>query len=238
MRMWELTNTRYLLGIGRPLVEHLNQQADPVAKRFRLVMPFNLAIKPGTSGTLVTDYTAATNAQGALGLVEFTGALPRASLFANWLVSTNDDATLQMLGDPQFDPHQIVLVDTNLPTAPPSGPGGFPGTVEITDYKSKRIEMAADVKAPAVLFVTDRYSPSWQAEVDGKPAPLLRCDFIMRGVYLEPGKHHVVMRYVTPLKTLYVSFAMIIFGLGLCGVLIFDRGEVEREDDGTELLRS
>ena len=231
LRMWELTSTRYLLGIGQSVVDFMNQQLDPAAKRFRLVEPFSVVPKPGASGRIITDYTAVSNAQGALGLVEFTGALPRASLIPNWLVGTNDDDTLELLADPNFDPHQFVVVATNLEERIPPGPNKIPGTVEITDYKSKRIEMDADVKLPSVLFVTDRYSPKWHAEVDGKPVPLLRCDFIMRGVYLEPGKHHVVMRYVTPVGTLYVSFAMIILGLGLCGVLIFDSRKTEADEN-------
>ena len=219
-RLWELTNTRYVVGFGGGVLDFLNQQVDPVAKRFHLARSFNLTTKPGKSGIALADYTAETNLNGQLALIEFTGALPRASLFAKWTVNTNDDATLMTLANPQIDPHQIVLVATNLPAPGPLS-SNSPGSVEITDYKSTRIEFSADVKAPCVMLLVDRYSPKWQAEVDGEAVPVLRCDFILRGIYLEPGKHKIVMRYVTPLITLYVSFAAIFLGLVLCGILIF-----------------
>ena len=236
-RNWELTNTRYVVGFGGGVVDFLNQQVDPVAKRFHLVKSFNLVTRPGKSGFALTDYTAETNANGQLALIEYAGVLPRASLFANWTVNTNDDATLMTLANPQFDPHQIVLVATNLP-APGPLTSNSPGSVEITDYKSTHIEFSADVKAPCVMLLVDRYSPKWQAEVDGKPVPVLRCDFILRGLYLEPGKHKIVMRYVTPLMTLYVSLAAIFLGLALCGILIFSgrngdaaKGEITNRSD-------
>ena len=220
-RLWELTNTRYVVGFGGGVLDFLNQQVDPAAKRFHLVKSFNLVTKPGKSGFALTDYTAETNANGQLALIEFTGALPRASLFANWTVNTNDDAALAALAAPQFDPHQSVFVAANVAASGPLS-SNSPGSVEITDYKSTRIEFSADVKAPCVMLLVDRYSPKWRAEVDGKMVPVLRCDFILRGIYLEPGRHKIVMRYVTPLTTLYVSFAAIFLGLVLCGILVFD----------------
>ena len=34
--------------------------------------------------------------------------------------------------------------------------------------------------------------------VDGQPAHLLRCNYIMRGVYLTPGRHSIEFRFRTP----------------------------------------
>ena len=95
------------------------------------------------------------------------------------------------------------------------------------NYKSKHFELSADVKVPSVLLMTERYNPKWQVEVDGKPAKLLRCDFIMRGIYLEPGKHHIVCQYVSKLTTLYVSVAADLVALLLCGYLAFTKDDPE-----------
>lgn len=231
VRTWELTNTRLLLGNGgENFINAINQRFDPVKRRFRMARfpngdpaEFSLVYKPtyDTNRWLtVGDYTAMPDVNGELGLVEFTGALPRAKLFSNWQINTNDDTTLRLLASPQFDPHETVLVaDVNAPVEKVSSANGAAGTVEITRYQSKRIELSADVKAPSVLLLTERYNPNWHVEVDGKAAPLLRCDFIMRGVYLEPGKHSVVMRFVLPQTTLYVSLVAIVMGLVLCGWL-------------------
>jgi hypothetical protein len=55
--------------------------------------------------------------------------------------------------------------------------------------------------------------------VDGQPADLLRCNFIMRGVYLTPGAHIVEFQFSLPNKPLYVTLSAIGVGILLCGIL-------------------
>ena len=43
----------------------------------------------------------------------------------------------------------------------------------------------------SVLLLNDRFDPAWRVTVDGRPAPLLRCNYLMRGVQLAPGDHTV-----------------------------------------------
>ena len=49
--------------------------------------------------------------------------------------------------------------------------------------------------------------PSLAVEVDGKPAELLRANYILRAVALEEGEHEVVFRYDMSLlrKSAYIS---------------------------------
>jgi hypothetical protein len=56
--------------------------------------------------------------------------------------------------------------------------------------------------------------------VDGKPDAVLRCNFLMRGVYLPAGAHQVEFHFQPPVKFLYVSLAAIAVGLVLAGVVI------------------
>jgi uncharacterized membrane protein YfhO len=78
-------------------------------------------------------------------------------------------------------------------------------------------------------MMTESYNPKWQVEVDDKPAKLLRCDFILRGVYLEPGKHKVVFRFVNPPGTLFIGVASIVLGLALCCYLGFNKSPEEEK---------
>ena len=172
LREWELTSTRYLLGESG-VVKYLNQQLDPQKQRFKLAQlpdgqpaTFGLTLKPEivytqSSGKITNtllgreipspssaDFTTVLNSNGPLAVIEFTGALPRASLIANWRVNTNDAETLQTLADPNFDVHQTVLVADPIDHAPPPGPNPGTGTVAITDYAPKRIVLSADVNTP------------------------------------------------------------------------------------------
>jgi hypothetical protein len=229
LREWELTNTRYLLGLGEPgFVEALNQQVDPGKNRFRLLQPFDLAPKPGKIGQTAGEFTAVTNGPGHLGVIEFTGALPRAQLYSNWQVNTNDESTLALLGNPAFDVHQQVLVANPIPAPLPANTNQAAGTVQIKDnYEPKRIELDTNVKVPSVLLLNDKFNADWKAWVDGKPEPILRANYIMRGIYLQPGQHDIVFRYEPPFGIFYVSLSAVIFGIILLGFLVVSKPKQE-----------
>ena len=44
-------------------------------------------------------------------------------------------------------------------------------------------------------MLADAFDPDWQVFVDGKKSEVLRCNYVMRGVYLEPGHHNVEFRF-------------------------------------------
>jgi uncharacterized membrane protein YfhO len=93
------------------------------------------------------------------------------------------------------------------------------GSVDFTRYESKFVQLNVEATSPSVLLLNDRFSPDWNVRVDGKPEPLLRCNYLMRGVYLAPGKHAVEFRYQPPLTTFYISMASLVAGALLCGYL-------------------
>ena len=218
IRLWELTNTRYLLGPAG-LVNLLNEQFDPGQHRFRIVQRFDVVGKPGIEQpTRLEELTAVPTDNGTYALIEFTGALPRVKLYSHWQVSTNSQATLQMLTNADFNPQQTVLVPTLLPAA--SSTNQNSGTVEFTGYAPNDIVLSAQAAVPSVLLLNDMFDPHWRVFVDGKPAELLRCNFIMRGVLLMPGAHTVEFKFTLPSKPLYITLAAIGVGILLCGFLI------------------
>jgi hypothetical protein len=220
-RLWELTNTRYLLGPAG-LLDLFNEQFDPGPHRFRIVQSFTIALKPGVNEfhQRLEELTAVPKDNGDYALIEFTGALPRAKLYSNWQISTNDPATLQTLTNTNFDPQQTVLVSTPLPTVPAAAAADQnAGPVEFKSYAPKGIVFNAQTIAPAVLLFNDRFDSHWRVLVDGKPAELLRCNFIMRGVYLTPGQHTVEFKFSLPNGPFYVTLTAIVVGLCLVGYL-------------------
>jgi hypothetical protein len=234
-RRWQLTNTRYLLGPAG-FLDVLNEQFDPLQHRFRIVQRFDVLPKPGIQQiTRLEEMTAIPSDDGACALFEFTGALPRAKLYLNWQINTNDSAVLKTLARTNFDTLQQVLVSTPLPAAPPVNPANEnSGTVEFKSYAPKDIVLDAKATTPSVLLLNDKFDPQWQVFVDGKPAELLRCNFIMRGVYLPPGTHTVEFKFTLPNQPLYISLAAIVFGILLSGCLIvWQRRAIPIRPDGT-----
>ena len=220
-RYWELTSTRYVLGMTG-FLDALNQRLDRGRNRFRIRATFDVAIKPGMQLQSAEDLTVVLQTNGPLAVFEFAGALPRASLYSHWQVMTNDESTLKTLGDPAFDPHATVLVADEIPAATTDDNAGA-GTVEFAGYTPRRVELKADVQKPSVLLLNDHFDPDWQVTVDGQPAKVLRCNFIMRGVLLSPGQHTVVYTFKLPLKWMKVSLAASVLGVVLCVLLAFVR---------------
>ncbi|HEY6170503.1 MAG TPA: hypothetical protein VI454_20890, partial [Verrucomicrobiae bacterium] len=217
-RFWELTSTRYMFapaGIEGPF----NQQFDPVQRRFKTRLLFNLTQHPDGSVS-----GAVTNNTGPFAILEFTGALPRAKLYAHWEVNTNDQATLKTLASPVFDPRHTVIVDEGMTTnAPPDAHARNAGTVEFSSYAPRKIILKARAESPAVLLLNDKFDPGWKVWVDGQAQTVLRCNFIMRGVALPTGAHTVEFRFEPKSELLPVSIAAILVGLLLTAFVMLRR---------------
>jgi hypothetical protein len=219
-RHWQLTNTRYLLGAAGYL-DVLNQQLDPAQHSFRIVQRFDVVVKPGISQlTRLEELTAAPSNDGDLALFEFDAALPRAKLYGNWQVNTNDADNLKTLADLNFDPAKTVLISTPQKDLPATATNENSGSVEYKSYAPKHIVLNAQATVPSVLLLNDKYDSHWRVTVDGRPAELLRCNFIMRGVRLAPGPHTVTFDFALSNKPLYVTLAGLITGVLLCIFLI------------------
>ncbi len=223
-RRWQLTNTRYLLGAAG-FLDVLNSQIDPEHKSFKYLVRFDLALKPGvTQLSTVEDITVDVTPQGQYAIFDYTAALPRAKLYTNWQVSTNDEQTLMQMASKSFDPEKSVFVANPLPPPTPvTGTNQNPGTVEFVSYAPKLIVLKANATQPSVLLLNDKTDPSWHVTVDGKPETLLRCNYLMRGVFLQPGAHTVEFRFQPAIGMLYVSIGAVVIAILLLGYLFVTR---------------
>ncbi len=239
-RSMELTSTRWLMGARVSVLPELPGMFNADTNAFSLRERFNLVARPGiTNG--VPNYTAVAAPAGLLALIEFENALPRAGLYAHWRSGVADETALATLPDPEWDPHREVLVAEKLP-APDSADANatvVPARYEF--YDPKRVVISTDAETSTVLMLNDKHHPEWEVTVDGKPAKLLRANYLMRGVHLSPGKHTVEFKFAPKAGSIRISLA----GLGLAGVLgallIFIPGRPREEeaegdngDDGPE----
>jgi hypothetical protein len=219
LRLWELTNTRLALGSAE-LLDLLNQKIDPVGQRFRILSRFDVVPKPGVVQVKnVADLTAVTATNGAYAVFEFAGALPRARLYSHWQLLPNEQDALAKIAAPSFHPQETVLVSgSSLPEPVSTATNQNDTAVHFLSYSPARILLQAAPASNTVLLLNDRYDPDWKVRVDGKPAPLLRCNYLMRGVALGPGAHQIEFRFQPPLQALYVSWATVVASLLLLGV--------------------
>ena len=122
----------------------------------------------------------------------------------------------------EFDPAKSVFVAEDLPQADAaSTTNASEGTVEFVSYSPKHIFLKAQTATPAELLLNDKQDPNWQVIVDGQPAKLLRCNFLMRGVLLPKGEHKIEFHFRPPITSLYVSLFGISIPLLLLGIAVF-----------------
>ena len=121
---------------------------------------------------------------------------------------------MQQLANPGFDPAEMVLVSGPVPDLSPAASTNAPaGRVEVLGYRPKEIRLRAQAAAPSVLLWNDKYDPQWRVTVDGQPATVLRCNFLMRGVAIPAGDHAVEFQFRTALQPLLISLVGIGAGL-------------------------
>ena len=187
LRLWQLTNTRYLLA-PMEILPLLETQASPLHVVMRLQAMSN---------------SVAEDANGPYALVETPSVLPRVRLYSSWKYEPDETAALKTLASPEFNPADTVLVGTQTP--PSNSSAETAGEAAITEYHPRRVTIRADARRPAILLLNDRYDLNWKSTVDGKEAPVLRCNYLMRGVYLPEGSHTVVFHFQPPTWPLYIT---------------------------------
>jgi hypothetical protein len=184
--------------------------------RFEIVPRFGITVVTKTD-----QLTVLLAPYGHFGLFELPSALPRAKLYADWEVNPDNTNVLAQLFDPNFDPQSKVFVAAGLPPDTATNANNqSPGTVDFVSYAPKDLTLKAEASAPSVLLLNDHFDPNWRVTVDGKPETLLRCNFLMRGVFLQPGTHLVEFKFLPPVGLLYVSIASIGSALLAMGIFL------------------
>jgi len=198
VRLWQLTSTRYVVGPRTMLDRFAESPAFEVLARF------------GVNNWRIE--LADNHPDAPLLLLHFRGALPRALVYHDWEVMP-EDAALQRMASPQWEPTASVIVSGDL--APGTGKGISP--VRIVRYTRPRIEMEVDLPSEGILLLNDKYDPDWRIRVDGEDTPVLRCNNIMRGLHVPAGKHRIVMTYrpymIPFLVNLAAALAILAWGI-------------------------
>jgi len=197
-------------------IDDLNNRADPVQRRFKMVARFHMVQEPGKKWPSV--YVAD---DGIYALFEFQGVLPRATLFSNWAVVADNEQILKQIASPAFDPLRMVLIEGASGETHMGSTNLAPGTVVYKSYSPKRIVMDVNASEEAVLLLNDQHHPDWKVAINGVEAELLRCNYLMRGVRVPAGQHEITFRFKPSRTGFYLSLAALFLGFGLLGYIGF-----------------
>ncbi len=125
--------------------------------------------------------------------------LPRFLIISDWKVLPSSEAVLQEMGKPDFEPTATVLLesDPHLQHAETHKEGM--GTVIVENETTDQVTLKVNTAVPAILFVTDAWTPSWRAvSLPGSSQveyELLPGDYAFRAIPLTAGVHRLRMEY-------------------------------------------
>jgi hypothetical protein len=140
--------------------------------------------------------------------------LPRATVMGAYRVVTPAKAILDSVASPAHDPARLTLLekDPGLTLGPVDG-----ARATITRYRLNDVTVEVETPGQALLRLADLWYPDWVATVDGRPAEILKADYLLRAVAVPAGRHRVEFRFASPAmrRGLLLSGACLLVTLGL-----------------------
>jgi len=141
--------------------------------------------------------------------------LTRAFLAEKVAIIKDEKKILEKLKSKKFEPEKEVILEEDFVIAQSVEGSGHGAIARILKYGPGEVIIEAEMLAPRFLVLSDMWYPGWKARVDGKLDKIYRADYILRAVYLKPGKHIVKFTYDP------FSFKIgVIITLGTIGVLL------------------
>ncbi|HET6796236.1 MAG TPA: hypothetical protein VFH40_03670 [Gemmatimonadales bacterium] len=140
-------------------------------------------------------------------------ALPPASVVPGVQIEPDSGRRISMLWSPSFDPGRTAVVEQPVASV---GEGGGTGTATIEGNGDDTLAVLAKTTGPALLTISRTYHPSWQAEVDGVPAPVIRANHALLAVPLaRRGEHRVLLRYRPRIVQVSAMITVVTWGIVL-----------------------
>lgn len=169
-------------------------------------------------------------------------ALPNPNVLgAAWFVGTVqqvNSADEEMTAMKTLNPRDSAVVDKRFAAELGNLPAKLDhtgSTIELTSYRpDKLIYQANAVRDGLVVFseVYYRGNEDWQAFIDGKPAPHLRANYVLRAMRVPAGKHTIEFRFDPPLARTGDMIDLIcnVLLIGLIGFVAFWEGRGRRKE--------
>lgn len=172
---WRLANVRYL---------YTNADVSQNPEFTRALGPVQKLVGPVKSAAGSDVY-----------LFRLAGDNPPAWV-APVIVQAPDEAAVDPLLNPAFDPLRVAVVDTSATvgvTSLSALPPALSITPSVTRYDPGHIALELNAPAPAgsMLVMSENWFPGWSATVDGKPVRTVRADYTLIGVPLSAGARSV-----------------------------------------------
>jgi hypothetical protein len=162
---------------------------------------------------------------------------PRCRMVYDYSVVQDENEILPRLYDPAFDHKKSVILEEKPAISIDAGATDTSWRCNITNYSLNKIDMEVTSAQNGLLVLSEIDYPSWEALVDGRPAPVLRADYALRAIPVEKGSHKVTCYFSEEVfkRGLLISLLSLVITLGIggAGFLMERRGKMAGLKDAT-----
>jgi len=117
---------------------------------------------------------------------------PHVFLIGEYKVIKDSKQILKTLFSKNFNLRREIILEDDPKIAKTNG---NIGDAKIISYQPNNMEVSANSRGDALLFLADSYTNGWKASVDGKNVPILRANYTFRAIVINRGKHSVKFWY-------------------------------------------
>lgn len=161
-------------------------------------------------------------------------ALPRAWFVDSVRVQPDKRKLLEQLRDGAFDARRTAYVEASF-DGMTSCSSDSTSTARVVDQKNEKITLDVRTQKTQLLVVSEVFYDEWHAFVDNKEVPIIKTNFLLRGVVVPAGSKTVEFRFISPSfetgRTISIAsnIATSLLGLGALGMWIMRRNKSEQE---------
>ena len=150
-----------------------------------LNIPLSNGLTEGVEALFVMDVNGKTN------------LVPAATMQMDTAKSFTSLVSMKVINE--FKPaEEAVLLDSEAKKLGAKKYSGV-GSISLKSYAPNKITYAADLKGKQLaVFSEIYYADGWKAFVDGKEMPILKVDYLLRGLELTSGKHSIEFVFDLP----------------------------------------
>jgi hypothetical protein len=183
--------TPIVVGRYYNFLHDMAQVAMPQNGRNRLGVAYFSEKSAFSSRILGVQHAVIPLAEGKTQVLVDEHPMPRAVLVYKAREIAAYTNQIARLRDPGFDPQAEVILEVPPPLPPTPGKG----RADVAQYAPNRIAVKTQSDQPGYLVLSELFYPGWEAAVDGKAAPILKADCILRAVVVDKGAHEVIFQY-------------------------------------------
>jgi hypothetical protein len=131
-------------------------------------------------------------------LLRVDDVLPRVYLPTQLRSLPPDQAAQYLREEAVVSGSEVVLLTSGQPRLTPKIDRDETHGCRIASFANTHIIAECSTPAPNIAVFVEQYDPGWSATVDGKTAPILAANLVMRAVPIPAGFHRIELAYHSP----------------------------------------